>query len=60
MSEQLLESVQPAPSDSIVKKQSAKGDEYWDIKVHFGSDSDVEDAIQRLKQIDIRMREEFL
>ena len=46
--------------DTITKKMSAKGDNYWDIKVSFGSDSDMENAISRLKQIDTRMREEFL
>jgi|LGVF01.1.fsa_nt_gb hypothetical protein len=46
--------------DTITKKMSAKGETYWDLKVSFDSDSDVEDAIRRLKQIDCRMREEFL
>jgi len=46
--------------DTITKKMSAKGETYWDIKVSFDSESDVEDAIQRLKQINTRMREEFL
>jgi len=46
--------------DKITKKMSAKGETYWDINVSFDSDSDVEDAIQRLKHIDIRMREEFI
>lgn len=46
--------------DTITKKMSAKGETYFDIKVSFGSDTDVEAAISRLKQIDIRMREEFM
>ena len=46
--------------DTITKKMSAKGETYWDTKVSFDSDADVEAAIQRLKEINTRMREEFL
>ena len=52
--------VQNEIHDTITKKMSANGATYWDIKVSFASDVDVEAAIQRLKQINTRMREEFL